>query len=55
MNWYFIVLMFLEAISLGINLAKHGEAKDGDYNFFISLTAAVINTFLIVMAIKKGF
>ena len=55
MNWYFIAILALEVFGMGINLAKHGEDKDGKYNFWLSLSSTVINLFLIIMAIKKGF
>ena len=55
MNGYFIAILVFAALGIGINLAKHGESKDGEYNFWISLLSEAINLFLIIMAIKKGF
>lgn len=38
-----IILLTLSAISLGMNLAKHGENKKEDkYNFWASLIASAI-------------
>lgn len=36
------ILLFLLAMYLGINLAKHGEDKTGKYNFWICLFSAAI-------------
>lgn len=37
-----IILLFLLAMYLGINLAKHGEDKTGKYNFWIGLLSVAI-------------
>jgi len=55
MNGYFIAILVIEILGLGIHLAKHGEPRDGQYNFGLCLIMTAINMFLIVMAIKKGF
>ena len=55
MNGYFIAILVIEILGLGIHLAKHGEPRDGQYNFIVCLIMTAINMFLIVMAIKKGF
>jgi len=34
MNYYFITLMMLLAMSLGINLTRHGQQRTDNYNFF---------------------
>lgn len=46
MNWAVYVLLTLHLLDLGINLGKHGEQKDGKYNFFTSLIASGIIIFL---------
>lgn len=55
MNIWFIVYLFLNAMGLGMNLVKHGEPKDGEYNFWASLIATLITVSIVVMAIKGGF
>lgn len=38
-----IIIIVLYALSLGVHMAKHGEPKDGKYNFVSSLiTCAII-------------
>lgn len=39
-----IIILVIFAINLGINLAKHGEPKDGKYNFW----AEIISTFIML-------
>lgn len=55
MNYYFITLMMLLAMSLGINLIRHGQQRTDNYNFFTSLIAVIIETVLVYFAIKTGF
>lgn len=55
MNYYFIALLITFAMSLGINLAKHGQPREDNYNFFTSLIAAIIEAILVYFAIKTGF
>lgn len=55
MNGYFIAILVIEILGLGIHLAKHGEPRNDKYNFWLSLISTAINIFLIIMAIKKGF
>ncbi len=37
-----IILLVINILELGIVLAKHGEPKEGNYNFWVELTAAII-------------
>lgn len=55
MNIYFIIILVMDFLGLGIHLALHGKPKDGEYNFFTSSLSVALNIFLIVMAIKTGF
>ena len=55
MNGWFIAICIMYALGLGINIAKHGEPKDDEYNALISLISIGINLTLIIMAIKTGF
>lgn len=55
MNGWFLVIIIIDALNIGMNLAKHGEDKDAKYNFFASLIGCAINLTLIIMAIKVGF
>lgn len=42
-----IVILFLMVLSLGFNMAKHGEPKDDDYNAWGSLIATIIELALL--------
>lgn len=55
MNIYFIILICIYALNIGINLAKDREQKDGEYNFVVSLIASIIGILLLYLVIKKGF
>ena len=55
MNGYFITILIFEVLAVGVTLAKHGEPRDGNYNFFARFVVAVITIFLTIMAIRKGF
>lgn len=37
-----IILLTLQALGLGVHLAKHGEKDDSEYNFWIKLLAVGI-------------
>lgn len=54
MNFYFMALITLYTLSLGIVLAKHGQ-QQGKYNFFVSLIAVLFEIFLVYNAIRVGF
>lgn len=55
MNYYFIGLLILCAMNLGINLTRHGEPREDNYNFISSLIAVLIEIVLVYFAIKTGF
>lgn len=55
MNYYFIGILILYAMNLGINLTRHGQPREDNYNFITFLIAAIIEVTLIYFAIKKGF
>lgn len=55
MNVWFIIYLFFSAMGLGMNLVKHGEPKEGEYNFWTSLIATIISAGITIMAIKGGF
>lgn len=47
MNPYFLFQIILISIYLGIVLVKHGEPKDENYNFFVSVLSAAFTIWLI--------
>lgn len=53
MNYWFLILMFLNVLGLGIAIGKHGDSRS-DYNAFTTLIASIIEAFLIIMAILHG-
>ena len=55
MNYYFIVILMLFAMNLGINLTRHGQPREDNYNLFTSLIAVIIEIILVYFAIKTGF
>jgi hypothetical protein len=46
---YQIIILALTVAGWGINLAKHGEPKDGKYNLWISAVVCIINIWLMYM------
>lgn len=55
MNYYFIALVLLYSMSLGMNIARHGEKRDDEYNALTSLISMIIVVGLCYLAIKTGF
>ena len=55
MNVWFFPHIIMDVLSIGIHLAKHGEPRDNNYNFFGALIGTLINLGIIYMAIKVGF
>ena len=55
MNYWFITICVIYTLSLGVSLAKDGEPKEGTYSFWATLISAIINVFILVMAVKTGF
>ncbi|WP_179123887.1 hypothetical protein [Paraliobacillus ryukyuensis] len=55
MNGWFLAVIALYLLSLGIHLAKHGEPRDDKYNFWSTLVGGLIQITLIYFAIKSGF
>lgn len=43
-----IIMIIILAMGVGINLVKHGEPKDGNYSFPISLISAAIEVGLLI-------
>lgn len=55
MNIYFIILMILQCMGLGIDLARHGKERIVKDNFWATLIAKIIETTLLYFAVKTGF
>lgn len=56
MNGWFLALIILATLSVGISLSKHGQRRtDEKHNFWASLIGAGIQLFLTYMAITTGF
>lgn len=49
MNIWSIVIIVLYTLGLGVDLAKHGQKRSGEYNFWVSLLAFGINMFCLYM------
>lgn len=48
--WALIALIALQMLGLGVSLARHGEPREGNYNFFTTLLSCAISWWLIYMA-----
>lgn len=55
MNGWFIAILVLNILSLGIHLGKHGKPRTDKYNFWAALVSFLLVMGLVVMAIAKGF
>ena len=55
MNYYFIGLLILYAMNLGIVLSRNGKPREDKYNFFTPLISCSIVIGLIYLAIQTGF
>lgn len=42
-----IIIIILFAMDLGLSLAKHGEDKEGKYNFWVALICVLIEFFIL--------
>ena len=49
MNIWSIVIIVLYTLGLGVDLAKHGQKRSCEYNFWVSLLAFGINMFCLYM------
>jgi uncharacterized membrane protein len=54
MNGWFIAYLILMTLSLGTELAKHGERREGTHNFWLTLITALIVVSIVYQAIKTG-
>ena len=50
MNTYILIYLGLTILSLGIVLAKHGEKRTENYNFFSTLLTVVVELLLLYKA-----
>jgi hypothetical protein len=50
MNTYGMIYLALSFMGLGIEMQRHGKAKEGTYSFWSSLVAAAITTYLLYKA-----
>ncbi len=55
MNGWFLAMIIINVLNIGIALAKHGETKTEEYNVFTQLLGSAIGLTIIYMAIKTGF
>ena len=55
MNIYFIVLMIMYILNIGIALGKHGEENVSKYSFLATLLGSGIGIALLYLAVKTGF
>lgn len=55
MNIYFIIIMILQCMGLGIDLVRHGKERIVKDNFLGSLIGRTISITLLYFAVKTGF
>lgn len=55
MNGWFIALLVIYVLNLGVELGKHGKPREGKHNFWLGVVGSLIGVFLVYMAIKTGF
>lgn len=56
MNGWFLTLILMGVLNIGIVMAKHDEPKENEkYNFFTTFFSVLLQLGLIYMAIKTGF
>ena len=55
MNYWFVALLMIYSVNLGIVLSRNGQPREDNYNFFTSLIVNIIEVVLIYFAIKTGF
>ncbi len=55
MNGWFLAMVIINVLNLGIELAKHGEPRKDKYNVFSQLLGSAIGLTIIYMAVKTGF
>ena len=55
MNIYFIILIIMHILNIGIALGKYGEDKLNRYSFLTTLLGRGIGIALLVLAVKTGF
>lgn len=55
MNGWFLAVIIIYVLSLGITLGKHGKKQDGTHNFWASLITVGIFIWLMYKAIQTGF
>lgn len=49
---YAIIILVLIVLGVGVDLAKHGEPKEGKHNFWLTLFVAALEIWLLY---KAGF
>lgn len=54
MNGWFLAVIILGVLGVGMNLAKDGQPREGNYNFWVALIGTLIQIGLVYMAIKAG-
>lgn len=55
MNWFFISIVLLQVLTLGIDLAEHGKIKTQKVHAGKTLVGITVVTVLVFFAIKTGF
>lgn len=55
MNGWFLALIIMAVLGLGIEMAQHGKKKEGKHSFWVALIAVLIQISLTYMAIQTGF
>lgn len=54
MNGWFLAFVIVQMVSLGLYLGKHGQEKEGKYNFWAAAVSSTITVIIVYQAIKFG-
>lgn len=55
MNGWFLAIIILFVLNLGINLTRHGEKKKENYNLWVAVIGGGVRILLTYIAIVTGF
>ena len=55
MNGWFLALIIIYVLNLGMTLSSHGKPREGTHNFWTALLGSSIGLTLIYFAIAAGF
>ncbi|MCM3109891.1 hypothetical protein [Lederbergia lenta] len=55
MNGWFLTIIILSMLNLGIHFSNHGKKREEKYDFWSALIGFALQMLLVYMAIRSGF